>query len=155
MDLSCAAIETIKRRSGMNEVREQGVKLFGEIMGAEREVEFRKGLEAGGFGGAITALAAEFAFGSVWTRPGLERKQRSLVVIGMLIAQHQPSELKNHFRVGLTNGLTKQEIEEAVLQSVPYCGFPAAASAASAMLEVFRERGLDTVSKTAEERGLL
>jgi 4-carboxymuconolactone decarboxylase len=139
----------------MNEVREQGAKLFGEIMGAEREVEFRKGLEAGGFAGAMTALAAEFAFGSVWTRPGLERKQRSLVVIGMLIAQRQILELKNHLRIGLTNGLTKQEIEEAVLQSVPYCGFPASASASAAMLEVFRERGLDTVSKTAEERGLL
>jgi 4-carboxymuconolactone decarboxylase len=139
----------------MNEVREQGLKLFGEIRGAQHEAEFRKGLEAGGFAGAMTALAADFAFGSVWTRPGLERKQRSLVVIGMLIAQHQPLELKNHIRIGITNGLTKQEIEEAVIQSVPYGGFPAAASAASAMLEVFRELGLDTVSKTAEERGLL
>jgi 4-carboxymuconolactone decarboxylase len=51
--------------------------------------------------------------------------------------------------------LTKQEIEEAVIQSVPYCAFPAAASASSAMLEVFREQGLDTESQTAKERGLL
>jgi 4-carboxymuconolactone decarboxylase len=124
-------------------------------MGAEREVEFRKGLEAGGFGGAMTALAAEYAFGSVWSRAGLERKQRSLVVIGILIAQRQVQELKNHLRIGLTNGLTKEEIEEAVLQSVPYVGFPASATASEAMLEVFRERGLDTQSKTAKERGLL
>jgi 4-carboxymuconolactone decarboxylase len=73
----------------------------------------------------------------------------------MLIAQHQPLELKNHLRIGLANGLTKQEIEEAAIQSVPYCAFPAAASASSAMLEVFREQGLDTESQTAKERGLL
>jgi 4-carboxymuconolactone decarboxylase len=66
----------------MNEVREEGLKLFGEIRGTQQEAEFRKGLEAGGFGGAMTALAADFAFGSVWTRPGLERKQRSLVAMG-------------------------------------------------------------------------
>lgn len=139
----------------MSDVREKGLQLFAEIMGDQRAVEFRKGLEAGGFGGAMTGLAADFAFGSVWAREGLERKQRSLVVIGVLIAQRQVAELKNHFRIGIANGLTRRELEEAVLQAVPYCGFPATATASGALIEVLRELGLDTESKTSTERGLL
>lgn len=136
-------------------IRVKGEALFAEIMGHERALEMRKGIEAGGFGGAMAALATDFAFGSVWSRDGLERKQRSLVTIGILIAQRQIAELRNHFRIALTNGLTRGELEEAVLQSVPYAGFPAAASASGALIEVLRERGVDTESRTSAERGLL
>jgi 4-carboxymuconolactone decarboxylase len=139
----------------MNEVREKGLALFAEIMGETRAAEMRRGTESGGFGGGMAGLAADFAFGSVWARDGLERAQRSLVTIGILIAQRQSSELKNHIRIGLTNGLTQREIEEAILQSIPYAGFPAATTATTAMVEVFREQGIDAESKTPEERGML
>lgn len=138
----------------MNDLQSLGLTLFSEIMGEERAAEMRRGLESPGFGGAMAELATEFAFGRVWARDGLERKQRSLVTIGILIALRQTAELKNHFRIALTNGLTKREIEEAVLQSVPYVGFPAATTASSAMLEVFRDAGLDD-ARTPEERGML
>lgn len=137
------------------DIRARGERLFAEIMGEDRANEMRRGIEAGGFGGAMSELATDFAFGSVWSRGGLERKQRSLVTIGILIAQRQVAELKNHFRIALTNGLTRTELEEAVIQSVPYTGFPAAASASGALIEVLRERGLDTESRTSAERGLL
>lgn len=139
----------------MTELEEKGAQVFAEIMGETRAVEFRKGLDAGGFGGAMTSLAAEFAFARVWARDGLERKQRSLVTIGVLIAQRQVAELKNHFRIAVANGLTRRELEEAVLQAVPYCGFPATATASAALIEVLRELGLDTESRTSAERGLL
>lgn len=139
----------------MADVTERGLALFGEIMGAERAAAMRSTMEGGGFASAMADLAVDFAFGSVWARDGLERKQRSLIVIGILIAQRQPGELKNHIRIGLTNGLTVREIEEALIQSVPYVGFPAATTASTAILEVLRELGLDTHSTTSEERGML
>ncbi|MBB4615033.1 carboxymuconolactone decarboxylase family protein [Novosphingobium taihuense] len=139
----------------MSDVTERGLKFFAEIMGDERAEQMRQGITSDGFGAAIGKLATDYAFGAVWTRDGLERKQRSLVVIGVLIAQRQLLELKNHIRIGLTNGLTVREIEEALIQTLPYVGFPAVASATTAIVEVLREQGLDTTTRTAEERGML
>jgi len=139
----------------MTDVTEKGLQVFGEIMGEERARQMRMGIESDGFGAAIARLATDFAFGSVWARDGLERKHRSLVVIGVLIAQRQTAELKNHIRIGLTNGLTPREIEEALIQTLPYVGFPAVSSAMSAIVEVLREAGIDTQTRTAEERGML
>lgn len=138
-----------------SDVTERGLKLFAEIMGDERAEQMRQGMASEGFGSAIARLSTDFAFGSVWARDGLERKQRSLVVIGVLIAQRQILELKNHIRIGLTNGLTAGEIEEALIQTLPYVGFPAVASATTAILEVLREQGIDLQTRTAEERGML
>lgn len=138
-----------------DDVTERGIKFFEEVLGAERGVHFRAGVEGEGFGAGMAKLAADFPFGSVWTRPGLERKQRSLVVIGVLIALHAKEELKNHFRIGLANGLTAREIEEAIMQAVPYCGFPAGAQAMTCAIEVLREAGIDTATQTSQEKGLL
>lgn len=138
-----------------DDVRERGLKFFDEVMGAERGKQFREGISGTGFASDMGALAADFAFGSVWTRDGLERKQRSLVIIGVLIAQRQTAELKNHIRIGLKNGLTARELEEALIQTVPYVGFPASATATGAILEVLREEGIDTTTKSSKERGLL
>lgn len=139
----------------MSDLTERGLQLFAEIMGEERAAQMRMGLESTGFGAAIGKLATDYAFASIWARDGLERKQRSLVVIGVLIAQRQILELKNHIRIGITNGLTVREIEEALIQTLPYVGFPAVASATTAIVEVLRELGLDTQTQTAEERGML
>lgn len=134
---------------------ERGLALFAEIMGEDRAREMRAGLDSDHFGAAIGQLAVDYAFGDVWSREGLERKQRSLVVIGVLIAQRQTLELKNHIRIALTNGLTAREIEEALIQTLPYVGFPAVASATTVIVEVLREKGIDTTTRTSEERGML
>lgn len=134
---------------------ERGLKLFAEIMGEDRAKEMRAGLDSDHFGAPIGKLAVDYAFGDVWSREGLERKQRSLVVIGILIAQRQTAELKNHVRIALTNGLTVRELEEVVIQATPYVGFPAVASATTAVIEVLRESGLDTRTRTSQERGML
>jgi len=139
----------------MDDVRERGLTLFTEIMGADRGAAMREVVAGEGFGTGMAQLATDFAFGSVWARDGLTRKQRSLVTLGILIALRQPSELKNHVRIAIANGLTAREIEEVVIQATPYTGFPATASAGSAVLEVLREAGLDSVERTAEERGML
>lgn len=138
-----------------NAVTKRGLEVFTEIMGDAAAEQMKAGIESEGWTAAISQLATDFAFGSVWARDGLERKQRSLVTIGVLIAQRQPAELKNHIRIALRNGLTPQEIGEAVVQTIPYVGFPAVASATTAVIEVFREQGVDTTTRTSEERGLL
>lgn len=139
----------------MEDMRTRGLRVFGELMGDQARDMMQQGLDSDGFDSAMADLATNFAFASVWDRDGLERKQRSLVVIGILIAQRQVSELKNHIRIGLRNGLTAREIEEALIQSVPYCGFPAASTAMGAIIEVLREQGVDTQTRTPHEKGLM
>ncbi|MCJ1301810.1 hypothetical protein MMC08_004611 [Hypocenomyce scalaris] len=69
-------------------------------------------------------LVTEWAWGNIWTRPGLERKQRSLINLAFLIALKSWPELALHTRGALRNGLTETEIREVVLQAKVYCGVP-------------------------------
>jgi 4-carboxymuconolactone decarboxylase len=139
----------------MTGTTERGLQVFAEIMGEDAASGMKAAMASGEFGADIATLATDFAFGSVWGRSGLDRKQRSLVTIGILIAQRQTAELRNHVRIGVTNGLTARELEEVLIQAIPYAGFPAVASAMTAVLETLRELGMDTTSTTSEERGLL
>jgi 3-oxoadipate enol-lactonase / 4-carboxymuconolactone decarboxylase len=70
-----------------------------------------------------------YAWGGVWTRPGLDRRSRSIVVLTALVAGRHFDELEFHLQAALTNGLTKEEIVEVLLQTSVYCGVPAANSA--------------------------
>lgn len=138
-----------------DELTQQGLSVFGELMGEDAREALAAGLAAPGFGADIGKLACQFAFGSVWGRDGLEKKHRSLVVLSVLISQRQTSELRNHVRIALKNGLTPRELEECLIQTLPYVGFPAVASAMTVMIEVLREAGFFSETKTAEESGLL
>lgn len=97
-------------------------------------------------GGELTrrlyAFVTEYAWGSVWSRPGLPLKVRSLVTLGMLAALDRPEELKGHINGALNNGATADEIYEVFLQAAIYCGVPAAHMGVSIAAEVFGERGL-------------
>jgi 4-carboxymuconolactone decarboxylase len=93
---------------------------------------------AGGFADELGDLALEHVFGALWTRPGLDRRSRSLVTLGVLIALRANDELKVHFLIALRNGLTAEEIEEVIYHVAGYAGYPAAATArniASAVLQ--------------------
>ncbi|KAL2832113.1 AhpD-like protein [Aspergillus cavernicola] len=70
-------------------------------------------------------MITEWAWGSIWNRPGLELKQRSLLNIGILIALNRQHELGIHVRGAVRNGLSEVEIREAVMHSTVYCGAPA------------------------------
>ncbi len=73
------------------------------------------------------------------TRPGLNRKQRSMLNLGILTALNKPQELALHERGALTNGVTHDEIKECLLQATIYCGIPAGLEAFRTAVEVFRE----------------
>lgn len=74
-------------------------------------------------------LVTEWCWGYAWTRPGLEKKQRSLLNIGMLMALNRAPELAVHIRGARNNGLTELEIREAILHCTTYCGVPAGVDA--------------------------
>ena len=123
----------------MKESHTEGARVYAELRGIARAAEMQELARGTGAEAVISDLSLEFIFGKVWGRSGLDRKQRSLVTIAVLITLRQTAELQNHFRIGLTNGLTHAEIEEAIVQTAPYAGFPAAWIAARALKNV--ERG--------------
>jgi 4-carboxymuconolactone decarboxylase len=84
-------------------------------------------------------LITRYAWGEIWTRPGLPRKTRSLLTIAMIVALNRPDELRLHVRAAFNNGVTREEIKEVLLHAAIYCGVPAANSAFHAAQEVFSE----------------
>jgi 4-carboxymuconolactone decarboxylase len=94
----------------------------------------------------ITPLNDEFqnfitryAWGDIWTRPGLERHTRSMITIAMLIALNREAELKMHLRAAFNNGVTRDELKELIMHSALYCGLPAANATMHLAQQVFDE----------------
>lgn len=94
---------------------------------------------AGRDGEPLQRLVTEHIWGSLWTRPGLDRRSRSLVNLGMLIALNQHHELAAHVRGALANGLSRDEIVEVVLHATGYCGAPAGLAAMRVVQGVLEE----------------
>ena len=74
-------------------------------------------------------LITEYAWGSIWTRPGLDRRTRSLITITAMVARGHHEELAMHLRAAVTNGVTVEETKETLLQTAIYCGVPDANTA--------------------------
>lgn len=89
------------------------------------------------FSKEFTEMLNTYCWNDIWNRPGLNRKMRSVLNLGMLCALNKEHELKLHIRGALNNGLTKDEIKEVFLQVAIYCGVPAAVVAFRAAKEVF------------------
>ena len=124
----------------MNQNREKGLALFGEIYGPEMAEGIAAFIDSRqGFGPKQAEWTLDFAFGSVWTRDQLDRRTRSAATLGILIGLRAFDEIKYHTKMGLKNGLTRQELEEIFYTSIPYAGFPAANTCKAAMLEAFAE----------------
>jgi len=92
------------------------------------------------FNEEFVELLNTYCWNDIWNRPGLPRKTRSVLNLGMLVALGKEHELKLHINGALNNGLTKDEIKEVLLQTAIYCGVPAAVVAFRAAREVFRDR---------------
>ena len=115
----------------------RGLEVRREVLGADyvdnslaRADEFMR---------AFQKITTEYCWGEVWTRPGLDRRTRSMLNIAMLTALNRGPELRLHLRGALTNGVTRDEIKEILLQTCIYCGIPAGLDAFKAASEVFRE----------------
>ncbi|PMS37103.1 4-carboxymuconolactone decarboxylase [Trinickia symbiotica] len=84
-------------------------------------------------------LITRYAWGEIWTRPGLPRHTRSLLTIAMMVALNRGEELALHLRAAKNNGVTREEITEVLLQTAIYCGVPAANSAFHLAERIFRD----------------
>ena len=94
---------------------------------------------ADAFMAPIQQLITENAWGTVWTREGLDRKTRSMLNLAMLTALNRPNELKLHLKGALNNGVTKEEICEIFLQAAVYCGAPAGLDSFKIAQQLFKE----------------
>jgi 4-carboxymuconolactone decarboxylase len=78
------------------------------------------------FNGAFQEFITRYAWGTIWDRPGLDQKTRSLMTLSMLIALGHDTEFEMHIRAAINNGVTVEEIKELLMHSALYCGLPAA-----------------------------
>ena len=90
---------------------------------------------------AFQEITTEWCWGYAWTRPGLERKTRSMLNLAMLTALGKPAELKLHVKGALANGVSVDEIKEILLHATVYCGIPAGLDAFKAAHEVLKAEG--------------
>lgn len=128
----------------LTERRERGRRLLEEMLGMESAERVRQAWRH--LSPDFEQYVLEFLAGEIWTRPGLERKIKSLVTIAALAALGRPQALELNIRMALRNGATEREILETLLHIAPYAGFPACWEGLSIAHRVFAEHG-----KTSEE----
>src|SRR5688572_21309808 len=117
----------------------QGLAVRREVLGAEHvDASLAR---ADDFLMAFQHITTEWCWGYAWTRPGLDRRTRSLLNLAMLTALNKPAELKLHVKGALTNGVTVEEIKEVLVQATVYCGIPAGLEAFKAAHEVLKAEG--------------
>ncbi|WP_369793950.1 4-carboxymuconolactone decarboxylase [Actinoplanes sp. SE50/110] len=110
-----------------DELRAAGSTVRREVLGAAHVDRATAGTTA--FTRDFQDLITRYAWGEIWTRPGLDRRSRSVVTLTALVALGHHEELAMHVRAAHTNGLTVDEIKEVLLQTAIYCGVPAANTA--------------------------
>ncbi|MEO6409202.1 MAG: 4-carboxymuconolactone decarboxylase [Burkholderiaceae bacterium] len=119
---------------------EEGLKTRREVLGAEYVDAAIQG--ADDFNRPLQQLVTEYAWDTIWNRPGLDRRSRSMINLAMLTALNRPHELRLHLRGAINNGVTKVEIREVLMQTAIYCGVPAAMDGFRVAREVFKEMGV-------------
>jgi 4-carboxymuconolactone decarboxylase len=119
------------------ELFDKGLEIRKSVLGKEFVENSIK--NADDFNMPMQELATEYCWGYVWGRPGLDKRTRSFLNLGMIAALNRPHELKIHVQGALRNGLTRQEIMEVFLQVAIYCGVPAGVDSFRIAREAFAE----------------
>jgi 4-carboxymuconolactone decarboxylase len=128
------------RNETIAELFDRGLTLRREVLGPEY---VDKSLSASNeFTMAFQRITTEWCWGYAWTRPGLDRKTRSLLNLAMLTALNRSPEVKLHVRGAINNGVTVDEIKEVLLHATIYCGIPAGLDSFKAANEVLKEMGV-------------
>ncbi len=130
------------------ELSERGLRLRKRLFG---EAAVQKRMSAfGEFGAPLQEMINAYAYGDVWSRPGLPLATRSLAMIAMMAAAGRGAELRVHLNGALENGCTPEEIREILLMVALYCGIPAANEAHQAAVDVLKERGIALATERSE-----
>jgi 4-carboxymuconolactone decarboxylase len=119
------------------DLAEKGLKLRKEMVGAAAVEQRMNSL--GEFGEPLQHIINAYAYGDVWSRPGLSLSVKSLAMIAMMAATCRPQELRVHLKGALKNGCAPEEVREVLLLVALYCGIPAANEAHRAAIEVLSE----------------
>ena len=115
-------VEVPKRPEYDSDLFKKGLAVRREVLGADYvDASLAR---ADDFNAAFQQMTTEIAWGMCWTRPGIDRKSRSMINLTMLSALNRGSELRLHLRAALTNGVTRDEIKEILMQVGVYCGIP-------------------------------
>jgi 4-carboxymuconolactone decarboxylase len=122
----------------MTDDHEQGIRVRREVLGDEHVDRAIAGTTP--FTKPFQELITRYAWGAVWSRPGLDRRTRSCVTLALLVALRAEHELAMHVRAALRNGVTAEEIGEVLLQTAVYAGVPAANRAFAIAQEVLGEQ---------------
>ena len=122
----------------MSDTYERGMQVRRAVLG-DAHVD-RATAAATEFTREFQDLITRYAWGEIWTRPGLDRKTRSCMVLTAMIALGAWEEFRMHVRAAFNNGLTEAEIKEVILQAAIYCGVPAANHAFKEAASVIAER---------------
>lgn len=118
---------------------EQGMKVRREVLGdAHVDATLKNRTE---FNEGIQDLITRYAWGEIWSRPGLPKQTRSMLTLAMMIALNRADEFRLHLRGALNNGVSHEEIQEVLLQTAIYCGVPAANTAFHIAQEVLAQAG--------------
>ena len=120
------------------DAHERGMKVRREVLGDAHVDEAVA--RTTGFTADFQDLITRYAWGEIWTRPGLDRRTRSAIALTALIAAGRMDELPMHVRAALRNGLSEDEIKEVLLQTAVYCGVPAANTAFAVAARVLDEK---------------
>ena len=119
------------------ELFDKGMAVRRDVLGSE--YVDRQLAAADDFNKPLQEMVTEYCWGWLWTRPQIPRKTRSLLNLAILSALNRPTEFKAHVKGALTNGCSKDEIREVLLQVAVYCGVPAGVEAFRLAREVFKE----------------
>jgi 4-carboxymuconolactone decarboxylase len=95
----------------------------------------------------LTKITDEVLYNEIWERPGLSPRDRSLITIACLIGMHRPEQMPNHMKLGMTNGLTKEEIGEAITHLAFYASWPNAVTAARKLLDLVNAMEAEEAAK--------
>ncbi len=116
---------------------EQGMKTRRAVLGDSHVDAALKNRNE--FTDAFQDFITRYAWGEIWSRPGLPKGTRSMLTLAMMVALNRPDELRMHLRAARNVGVTREQIQEVLLQTALYCGLPAANSAFHIALEVLAE----------------
>lgn len=123
-----------------SEAYDKGMEVLGKMVGPEvLQATVNKVKQ---FSPDFADMIVSFPYGTIYSRPGLDKKQRSLIAIAAMIASGAEAQLDFHIHAALNAGLTPDEIIEAIINCLPYAGFPRSIGGLFVTMRVFEERGV-------------
>jgi 4-carboxymuconolactone decarboxylase len=130
------------QQSGATDKMQASLDLIGDMLSPEVANAVRSKITSDAVDGPFVRRAIEQTFADTWGRGVLSRRERSLITLAILITLRASDEMYGHFKMGITNGLSMQELQELIIHVMNYAGAPAAVNANNVAMQAFKELGL-------------